>query len=77
MSRIVSGLERAGLVRRRKTEDGRRVRLEASAKGVKILEEARKRRVASLAKALAVLSEQEQRKLGELVEVLSGIIPKL
>src|SRR6266850_1938157 len=28
MSRIVAGLERAGLVKRRKTEDGRRVRLE-------------------------------------------------
>jgi len=77
MSRIVSGLERAGLVRRRKTEDRRRVRLEASAKGVKILEEGRKRRVASLARALAVLSDEEQRKLGELVEILSGIIPKL
>src|SRR4030081_1820391 len=29
MSRIVAGLERAGLVRRRATEDGRRVRLQA------------------------------------------------
>jgi len=35
MSRIVAGLERAGLVKRRKTEDGRRVRLEASARGTK------------------------------------------
>ena len=77
MSRIVSGLDRAGLLRRRKTEDGRRVRLEASAKGRKILEEGRKRRVQSLAKALAVLSVEEQRKLGELVEVLQQIIPKL
>src|SRR6266404_5022415 len=33
MSRIVAGLVRAGLVRRGKTEDGRRVRLEATAKG--------------------------------------------
>src|SRR5437016_11318068 len=39
MSRIVAGLERAGLVKRRKTEDGRRVRLEASARGTKILKE--------------------------------------
>src|SRR3979490_2518904 len=38
MSRIIAGLERAGLVKRRRTEDGRRVRLEASAKGAKILE---------------------------------------
>src|SRR6266481_1229737 len=41
MSRIVAGLERAGLVNRRKTEDGRRVRLEASARGTKILQEGR------------------------------------
>src|SRR6266852_803487 len=53
MSRIVAGLERAGLVRRHATEDGRRVRLEASAKGAKILQEGRKRRVESLEKALA------------------------
>src|SRR5260370_7145614 len=33
MSRIVAGLVRAGLVRRRKTENGRRWRLEAPPKG--------------------------------------------
>src|SRR2546429_9690178 len=48
MSRIVTGLERAGLVRRHATEDGRRVRLEASAKGRKILEAGRQRRGGSL-----------------------------
>src|SRR2546429_3167192 len=37
MSRIVSGLERAGLVKREATEDGRRVRLRATPKGTKIL----------------------------------------
>jgi DNA-binding MarR family transcriptional regulator len=77
MSRIVAGLERAGLVRRHATEDGRRVRLEASAKGTKILQEGRKRRVESLAKALSSLSEKEQRKLGELVDLLQEVIPKL
>ena len=77
MSRIVAGLERAGLVKRRATEDRRRVRLEASAKGARILEEGRKRRVQSLAKALAVLSEPEQQKLDELVDLLQEIIPKL
>src|SRR3984893_14873323 len=56
MSRIVAGLVRGGLVKRRKTEDGRRVRLEASAKGMKILQEGRKRRVESLAKAVYLLS---------------------
>src|SRR6267378_4379781 len=77
MSRIVAGLERAGLVKRRATEDRRRVRLEASAKGTKILAEGRKRRVESLAKALAVLSEQEQQQLDELVDILQEIIPEL
>jgi DNA-binding MarR family transcriptional regulator len=77
MSRIVTGLERAGLVRRHATEDGRRIRLEASAEGTKILQEGRKRRVESLAKVLAVLSKKEQQKLGELVDILQQIIPKL
>src|SRR3989442_10511210 len=52
MSRIVAGLERAGLVKRRKTEDGRRVRLEASARGKKILQEGGLRRGGAPAKAL-------------------------
>jgi DNA-binding MarR family transcriptional regulator len=77
MSRIVAGLERAGLVKRRKTEDGRRVRLEASARGTKILQEGRKRRVESLAHTLSVLSEPERQKLSELVDLLQQIIPKL
>src|SRR6267378_27802 len=77
MSRIVAGLERAGLVKRRRTEDGRRVRLEARAKGAKILEQGRNRRVESLAKALSVRPEKEQQKLGELVGILEQIIPKL
>ena len=77
MSRIVAGLERAGLVSRRATEDGRRVRLEASPKGTKILQEGRMRRVESLAKALYLLSEKEQKQLVELVELLQRVIRNL
>ena len=77
MSRIVAGLESAGLVRRHATEDGRRVRLEASAKGTKILQEGRKRRVESLAKALSSLSEEEQQKLGTLTDLLRQVIRNL
>jgi DNA-binding MarR family transcriptional regulator len=77
MSRIVAGLERTGLVRRRKTEDKRRVRLEATAKGTKILQEGRKRRVESLAKALSSLSQKEQRQLSELVGLLQQVIRNL
>src|SRR5215510_12377184 len=59
MSRIVSGLERAGLIKRHATEDGRRVRLVATAKGTKILWEGRLRRVESLANALSSLAETD------------------
>jgi DNA-binding MarR family transcriptional regulator len=77
MSRIVAGLERAGLVRRHATEDGRRVRLEASAKGTKILQAGRQRRVESLAKALSSFSEKEQQQLGELTALLEQVIRNL
>src|SRR5215472_9081225 len=77
MSRIVSGLERAGLIKRHATEDGRRVRLVATAKGTKILWEGRKRRVESLANALASLSETEASRLQELAELLQEIVRKV
>ena len=77
MSRIVAGLERAGLVRREPTEDGRRVRLLATAKGTRILWAGRKRRVDSLAKALALLGETDRGRLGELAELLREIVRKI
>ncbi len=77
MSRIVAGLVRAGLVRRGKTEDGRRVRLEATAKGTRILQEGRRRRVESLAHALSPLSHDGREKLRELIEHLEKVIQKL
>ena len=77
MSRIVAGLERAGLVKRHTTEDGRRVRLEATAKGTKILQEGRRRRVESLAQALASLPEKEARQLEKLTELLQHLIRRL
>lgn len=77
MSRIVAGLERAGLVRRHATEDGRRVRLEASPKGTRILQEGRKRRVESLAKALRTLPQDDQQRLAEFTELLQQVIRNL
>src|SRR6266851_5005967 len=77
MSRIVAGLVRAGLVRRGKTEDGRRVRLEATAKGTRILQQGRQRRVESLAQALSALSHEDREKLRELIEHLEKVIQKL
>src|SRR6266849_6223731 len=77
MSRIVAGLVRAGLVRRGKTEDGRRVRLEATAKGTRILQEGRQRRVESLAQALSSLPEKDRLRVAELTELLDQVLRKL
>src|SRR5260370_30762683 len=59
MSRIVTGLVRLGLVRRKETDDKRRLRLEATAKGTKILHEGRRRRAQLLAQSLRKLTESE------------------
>jgi len=77
MSRIVAGLVRAGLVRRRATEDGRRVCLGATAKGAKILWEGRKHRVQSLAQALSSLAEEDRQRLTELSGLLQQLLRKL
>jgi DNA-binding MarR family transcriptional regulator len=77
MSRIVAGLVRAGLVRRGKTEDGRRIRLEATAKGTRILQEGRLRRVESLARAVSSLSNEDREQLGGIIEVLEKVIRNL
>jgi len=74
MSRIVSGLERARLVKRHATEDGRRVRLEATARGAKILQEGRRRRVESLAQALSSLPEEYRQRLAKMTNLLEQVI---
>jgi DNA-binding MarR family transcriptional regulator len=74
MSRIVAGLQRSGLVRRQATEDGRRVRLEASPKGVSLMWEARKRRVESLAKAVDGLPENEREQLRNALALLQQVL---
>jgi DNA-binding MarR family transcriptional regulator len=77
MSRIVAGLVRGGLVRRGKTEDGRRVRLAATEKGTRILQEGRLRRVESLAEALAAFSAEDREKLRALIDHLEKVIRNL
>ncbi|HYL63528.1 MAG TPA: MarR family transcriptional regulator [Candidatus Methylomirabilis sp.] len=74
MTHIVAGLERGGLVRRHATEDGRRVRLEATARGTKVMWEGRKRRVESLAKALASVPGDELERLCAVIPLLQQII---
>lgn len=77
MSRIVAGLQRSGLIRRHATEDGRRVRLEASPKGVSLMWEARKRRVESLAKAVGALPEDEREQLRNALALLQQVMRNL
>ena len=77
MSRIVAGLERAGLVRRQPAEDKRSVRLAATPKGVKLLREAQKRRVEMLAGALSELGAENIRKIAAAAELVHGAISRL
>jgi DNA-binding MarR family transcriptional regulator len=60
MTKIVAGLEARGLVKRRgDRDDGRAFRLEATARGTKLLQEGRRRRVVRLAGRLQDLSAEE------------------
>src|SRR4029077_11888986 len=57
MTRIVTGLKESGLVERNAdAEDALRVRIRATAKGVRLLQQARKRRIRDLAGALGNLT---------------------
>jgi len=74
MTRLVDGLEREGLVRRRPDAGDRRVvRIEATARGRRLLERGRSRRIRNLAGELAALDTPEIEKLSEAVEVLERL----
>jgi len=77
MSRIVAGLQHSGLVRRHATEDARRIRLEATPKGVSLMWEGRQRRVATLANALATLPESERDVLQQAVALVQQVLRQL
>ena len=74
MSRVVANLEREGLVRRLATQDKRRMRLKATARGTKILQDGRKRRVELLANAIGSLPEEKREQLSEMAELLQQVI---
>ena len=60
MTKVIAGLEAGGLVRRRAdASDARAVRLEATPRGTKLLQEGRRRRVERLAAALQPLAPEE------------------
>src|SRR5579872_6227162 len=74
MSRIVAGLHRARLIRRRGTEDGRRILLTATPRGIKLMWAGRQRRVELLARALGSLPADEMKKLREAAGLLRQLI---
>jgi DNA-binding MarR family transcriptional regulator len=77
MSRIVVGLERARLVRRKATDDKRRILLEATARGAKILHEGRRRRVEMLVQALQTCSQEELREAAAAAEFMQKLTGRL
>jgi DNA-binding MarR family transcriptional regulator len=77
MSRVVANLEREGLVRRLATEDKRSMRLKATARGTKILQDGRKRRVELLANAIGSLPEEKRQQLRGMAELLQQVIQSL
>jgi DNA-binding MarR family transcriptional regulator len=71
MSKLVAGLERDGLVRRRADpHDGRAVVLTATAKGRRLMARGRRQRVARLATELAGLDPADRATLGGAAAIL-------
>ena len=75
MTRYLDRMERAGLiVRTRSPEDGRRIRIALTPKGVRVLRSVRRRRTAWLAEHLEELSPSEQRAVSEAIEPLTQLL---
>ncbi len=75
ITKLIRGLERAGLVRRtRDPGDRRKQQVAATARGRKLLEEGRARRVAALDAALAGLAADERGALEAAVATLERLV---
>jgi DNA-binding MarR family transcriptional regulator len=74
MTKVVTGLEARGLVKRRADhEDARAVRLEATARGTKLLQEGRRRRVERLAATLATLDDDDLEVLARAAAIIERV----
>ncbi len=74
MTKVVAGLEEAGLVRRRRdAQDARAVRLEATARGARLLQEGRRRRVDRLAAGLRGVSARELEVLARAAAIMERL----
>jgi DNA-binding MarR family transcriptional regulator len=75
MSRVVAGLKRSGLVKTAgDSKDARRIRISATQKGEKILQEARRRRIQALANAISNLTDAELETLRRSAELIEQAI---
>ncbi len=74
ISRLVRGLERLKLARRRPDPgDGRVVWIEATEAGRRLLDQGRRRRLAVLEPRIAALSPTDRARLGRAVEILARL----
>jgi DNA-binding MarR family transcriptional regulator len=74
MSRLIQGLVRDGLVQREvDPKDRRIVRLRATSKGARLLQQGRQRRVAALAEVLSSLSPRELTTLADATQILDRL----
>src|SRR5215469_10839196 len=75
MSRIVAGLARSRLVEiEEDVDDARRMRIRATAKGKRLLEQGRERRIAYLASQLNHLTPGELSRVGEAADILARVL---
>ena len=75
MTRIVDGLERAGLAERRPhPRDGRAVLARASKQGRRVMERGRQRRVAVISALLALLDEDDLRAVERAADALAVVL---
>lgn len=78
MTRLVTALEALGLVKREgDASDARVVRVRATPKGIRILQEGRARRIARLQAALQERSEEELALLGRATALLGEVVQSL
>jgi DNA-binding MarR family transcriptional regulator len=75
MTRIIRGLEEAGLVHRAADPgDGRVTRVRATARGKRVLQRARERRIAKLAERLSALDSQEIATVREAADLVDAAL---
>jgi DNA-binding MarR family transcriptional regulator len=78
MTKVIAGLESHGLVRRRPdAEDARAVRVQATPRGTRLLQEGRRRRVARLAAALEELTNEEVDVLARAAAIIERVSPTI